>query len=193
MPTTAFDQELLDANLLGVVTLEELHQKEKRITNARIIALQKEPINGQLDYAHLKKIHAFLFSDIYIWAGKDCYEAGISAVFGKGTTLFTAHDRLPSVSKMLFGALRDEAYFEGLEAQAFAVSAAVFMNGLNILHPFREGNGRVQRLFMGYVAHKAGFVLDFTRITEQEMLKASIEGARGDLSHMEQLFLKALT
>jgi fido (protein-threonine AMPylation protein) len=46
---------------------------------------------------------------------------------------------------------------------------------------------------MGYVARKAGFVLDFTRITEQEMLKASIEGARGDLAHMEQLFLKALT
>ena len=27
-------------------------------------------------------------------------------------------------------------------------SLASFLNGINILHPFREGNGRTQRLFI---------------------------------------------
>ncbi len=192
MSLTDFDKELLATNLLGATTLKELHQKEKIVTNAKMIALQNEPIVGQLDYAHLKDIHAFLFADVYSWAGKDRYEAGVRATFGKGTTFFTAYDKLPVVSTLLFDALKDEAYFRGLNKKEFAKSAASFMNGLNILHPFREGNGRVQRLFMEYVAKEAGYALSFRDITEQEMLQASVIGAKGNLFYMETLFKKTI-
>jgi cell filamentation protein len=192
MSLTDFDKELLATNLLGATTLKKLHQKEKIVTNAKMIALQNEPVVGQLDYVHLKNIHAFLFADVYSWAGKDRYEAGVRATFGKGTTFFTTYDKLPAVSTLLFDALKEEEYFRGLSKEIFVKSAASFMNGLNILHPFREGNGRVQRLFMEYVAKEAGYVLSFKEVTEQEMLKASILGAKGNLFYMEALFKKAL-
>jgi len=192
MSLTDFDKELIATNLLGATTLKELHQKEKIVTNAKMIALQNEPVVGQLDYAHLKNIHAFLFAGVYSWAGKDRYEAGVTATFGKGSTFFTAYDKLPVVSTLLFDALKEEAYFRGLSKETFAKSAASFMNGLNILHPFREGNGRVQRLFMEYVAKEAGYVLSFKEVTEHEMLKASIKGAKGNLFYMEELFKKSL-
>ena len=192
MSLTDFDKELLATNLLGATTLKELHQKEKIVTNAKMIALQNEPVVGQLDYVHLKNIHAFLFADVYSWAGKDRYEVGVRATFGKGTTFFTAYDKLPVVSTLLFDALKEEEYFRGLSKEIFVKSAASFMNGLNILHPFREGNGRVQRLFMEYVAKEAGYVLSFKEVTEQEMLKASILGAKGNLFYMEALFKKVL-
>lgn len=67
------------------------------------------------------------------------------------------------------------------------------MNGLNILHPFREGNGRVQRIFMEYVAKEAECTLSFKNITAQEMIKASINGAKGNVSAMVDIFHKSIT
>ena len=192
MALTDFDKELLASNLLGATTLEQLYKKEIILTNAKMIALQNKPIVGHLDYAHLKNIHAYLFSDVYDWAGNDRYEAGISADFGKGTTLFTHYSKLPEVAKLLFDALQDEDYFKGKDQISFSKSAASFMNGLNILHPFREGNGRVQRIYMEYLAKEAGYTLSFKEITEREMIKASINGARGNLALMEQLFVKSI-
>ncbi|PHS31978.1 MAG: cell filamentation protein Fic [Sulfurovum sp.] len=193
MALTDFDKELLASNLLEAKTLKQLYEKEKILTNAKMIALQKQPVVGCLDYAHLKDIHAYLFSDVYTWAGKDRYEAGIHADFGKGTTLFTSYDKLPQVSKHLFDALKDEKYFQRQDKKTFTQSAAVFMNGVNILHPFREGNGRVQRIFMEYVAKEAGYTLSFTSINADEMIKASVYGAKGDMSLMLDIFDKSIT
>lgn len=192
MSQTDFDRELLASNLLEAKTLTQLYEKEKTLTNAKMIALQNDPIVGQLDYVHLKAIHYFLFSDVYTWAGKDRYEANITAEFGKGRTFFTAYDKLPIVAKQLFDALENENYFKGQNKEGFAKSAAVFMNGLNIMHPFREGNGRVQRIFMEYMAKDSGYELSFRDTSADEMLKASIYGARGNLDLMEKIFVKSL-
>lgn len=192
MTQTDFDRELLASNLLEAKTLRQLYEKEKTLTNAKMIALQNDPIAGQLNYVHLKAIHYFLFSDVYNWAGKDRYEANITAEFGKGTTFFTAYDKLPIVAKQLFDALENENYFKGQNKEDFAKSTAVFMNGLNIMHPFREGNGRVQRIFMEYLAKNTGYNLSFRDISTDEMLKASIYGARGNLDFMEKIFIKSL-
>ena len=192
MAQTSFDKELLDANLLDASTLEELYGKEKTVTNSKMIMLKSHPIEGELDYTHLKAIHYFLFGEVYSWAGKDRYEANITAVFGKGTTYFTSYDKLPQVSQLLFDSLKDEKYFRGLSKDNFSKSAAVFMNGLNILHPFREGNGRVQRIFVEYLAHQAGFELSFKEVSSEGMTLASIQGAKGDLRLMEKIFAQGL-
>lgn len=93
----------------------------------------------------------------------------------------------------MFEALQDEVYFKGQTLDTFTKSAASFMNGLNILHPFREGNGRTQRIFMEYVAQNAGYVLSFRDISAHEMIKASIVGAQGNIYLMEEIFRKALS
>ena len=187
-----FDKELLSSSLLGVRTLKELYEKEKNITNVKMIMLNIEPIEGELDYRHLKEIHYFLFKEVYSWAGKDRYEANIGAKFGKGKTLFTPYEKLPMVSTLLFNALKDETYFKYQDKETFTKSASSFMNGLNILHPFREGNGRVQRIFMQYLATNAGYSLNFRNITYEEMRMASIKGANGNLVLMQRVFSKAL-
>ncbi len=188
----SFDEELINSNLLGAKTIDELYKKEKIVTNAKMIALKNHPIEGTLDYEHLKVIHNFLFVDVYSWAGKDRFEADIKAQFGKGKTRFTAFAKIPNVSKTLFDALAEESYFKKQSKKEFAKSSAIFMNGLNILHPFREGNGRVQRIFMEYLAKNAGYVLSFYEINSKEMVLASIKGATGDLRLMEDIFFKAL-
>ena len=193
MPENGFDKELLVSNLLGANTLQALYEKEKILTNTKMIMLKENPVEGKFDYAHLKAIHYFLFSEVYSWAGQDRYDAHIVAKFGKGKTVFTSYAKLPDVSKVLFDALEAEAYFKGQEKEEFTLSMSIFMNGLNILHPFREGNGRVQRIFMQYLAENAGYTLNFQDILEDEMTKASIAGASGDLALVRNIFTKTIS
>ena len=192
MPENDFDRELLATTKIKVSSLEELSQKEKTITNTKMILLAQKGISGSFDYTHLKSIHKFLFDDIYQWAGLDRYEANITAKFGKGKTLFTPYDKLPTVANTLFNALKDENFFLGQCKEQFVESSASFMNGLNILHPFREGNGRVQRSFMQLLAKKTGYELDFSNVTQEEMVLASINGAQGNLSNMLQILRKSM-
>jgi len=192
MPLNSFDKELISSNLLGATNLKELHRKEKLLTNTKMLSLQENPIEGTLDYKHLKAIHKFLFAEVYSWAGQDRYDANITAKFGKDNTLFTPYEKLPSVSKVLFDALRDENYFKGQSKVEFIESASTFMNGLNILHPFREGNGRVQRIYMQYLAKNAGYALHFENISSEEMVQASIEGAQGNLLLLKEIFTKSI-
>ena len=88
--------------------------------------------------------------------------------------------------------MKDEDYFKGQTKEDFIESVSIFMNGLNILHPFREGNGRVQRIYMEYLATNAGFVLSFQNITADEMVAASIKGAKGDTSLFKRIFTKSI-
>jgi len=192
MSLNSFDKELIDSNLLGATNLHELYQKERLLTNTKMLLLQDTPIEGTLDYKHLKKIHHFLFLEVYSWAGKDRYDANITAKFGKDKTLFTPYEKLPYVAKILFNALKDEDYFKGQDKNEFIQSISIFMNGLNILHPFREGNGRVQRIFMQYLANNAGYVLNFEQITAKEMVESSIQGAKGNLLLLKKIFTKSL-
>jgi len=145
-----FDKELLSSNLLGAKNLDELHELEKNITADKILQLKLAPITGDFGYTHFKTLHKELFKDIYVWAGKDRYDIGYRGVFRKGDTEFTHGEKLPEVTKGLFDALKVEHYFKDLDKEQFIKSAASFLNGLNILHPFREGNGRTQRLLWSY-------------------------------------------
>jgi cell filamentation protein len=63
------------------------------------------------------------------------------------------------------------------------------MVDLNAVHPFREGNGRTQRVFTEALAHEAGHKLDFSVVSRERMIQASIEGnENGDPSMMRRLF-----
>ena len=192
MAEDSFDKELLNANLIAAASLEELYQKESILVGIKLSKIIYQPIDGELDFTHLKTIHKYLFEDIYTFAGLDRYEAGIIAEFGKGSTLFTPYEKLSLVSTTLFTALEEEEHFHGQPKNEFIKSMAMFMNGLNILHPFREGNGRTQRVFMQYLAKHNCYELDFNDVNSKEMILASIHGVKGDMSLMESIFQKGL-
>ena len=61
MSEDSFDKELLSANLIGALTLEELYQKESILVGVKLSKIIYQPIEGSLDYSHLKSIHKYLF------------------------------------------------------------------------------------------------------------------------------------
>jgi cell filamentation protein len=180
-----FDRELLSSNIIGAKTIKELAIKERQIVSLKEFSLRKKGINGNFDYAHLKAIHRELFEDIYVWAGKDRYDIGSYGVFRKGGTEFTYGKKLPEIAKDLFTALKDENYFKALKKEEMIKSLASFLNGINILHPFREGNGRTQRLFLEELAKNAKYELNLSNVSQNIMIQASIQGAKGNIKGYE--------
>ena len=59
---------------------------------------------------------------------------------------------------------------------------------LNMLHPFREGNGRTLRLFITLLVRNAGYNLNFSECDSDMLMIATIKAAQGDLSMLREVF-----
>ena len=70
-----------------------------------------------------------------------------------------------------------------------AVNTIEFYNDINLLHPFREGNGRAQRVLITQIAKRAGYDIDFTLVDRDRMMIATIYAAQGVLDQLKELFL----
>lgn len=65
------------------------------------------------------------------------------------------------------------------------------MAELNVLHPFREGNGRTIREFIRQLAFINGYVLDMQNIEPKDMLQACIRSVI-DTTDLEDILQKCL-
>ena len=64
---------------------------------------------------------------------------------------------------------------------------------MNAVHPFREGNGRTQREFVRELAHKNGYWIDWSKVSREELYKASDASfMRGENILFEELLQKAI-
>lgn len=179
--SNAFDKVLLATNLVGATTLEDLAYKERTLTNLRAKAWQQQPIKGNFDYKHLKTLHHYIFQDVYTWAGLDRYDMGLYGFMTKGESAFCKGDFIPNQARAIFEHLtKNNVYKDCIKLDDFAKHLTNFMADLNALHPFREGNGRVQRLFLNDIAKNAGFMLDLNLTPKEQMLEASIQSINGN-------------
>ena len=58
----------------------------------------------------------------------------------------------------------------------------------NELHPFREGNGRTQRVYLSQLARHAGYVIDFACVDPDDLMIATIQAAGGVDDFLRILF-----
>ncbi len=146
-----FEDYLFKHNILNVTSLEALYKVESDITYQKSLILKKNPISGDFDYLHLKKIHLFLFEDLYDFAGIDRFELDVEH-FGKGNSKFILGSEIPKWEKIIFDELKDKNLLQGLNNQQFSKEVSALFANINALHPFREGNGRTQRIFIMQLA-----------------------------------------
>jgi cell filamentation protein len=171
-------------NLLDLRTQPELDAFETEITFQRSTELLPA---GKLDDRHYRAIHRHLFQDVYEWAGELR-----SVRISKGGNPFCYPEYIERQLKQLFDTLSEENYFKGLDADAFAAKAAHFLAELNAIHPFREGDGRVQLSFLLLLAENAGHVLDLDRLDPESFMVAmiaSFDGEEGPLANLIREFL----
>lgn len=169
-------------NRLGILSAKELSDAERELTALNLLELKVSPIAGALDFDHLKAIHRFLFGDIYDWAGK------VRTVDIRKGNQFCNCAYIETGAKKLFAELRNENYLLGADLEHFIARISYYLGEINILHAFREGNGRTQRVMVEFIANAAGYEVDFSSVTPDEMIKASALSFDRDYSSMKEMF-----
>ena len=157
-------------NKLNIRNNKTLQKYEAKITAAKLLALRQKGIIGNFDIAHLYSIHTYLFEDIYPFAGKFRNEN-----IAKGVFRFAEFEYIEPELTRLLDKLKQESYLFGLEKNALAERLAYYLSELNVLHPYREGNGRTIREFIRELALKNGFLLNLSKVSPEQFLQASIK------------------
>ena len=147
-------------NKLGIKSSAELAREAERISKKKAVELFE---NGMLEnleagkFQTLCEIHKYLFDDIYDFAGK-IRTVNISKGNFRFAPLMYLETAIKNVDKMPQNTFDEivEKYVE-----------------MNIVHPFREGNGRSMRIWLDMMLKKQiGQVVDWSKIEKEDYLMA---------------------
>ncbi len=174
-------------NKLGITDHQLLAAAEADITRARLVMLAERPLPGAYDLGHLQAFHATLFGDIYAWAGE------LRTVNIAKRTPFCPARNLVSYAGEVFGRLASSGHLRELPRQEFVIQLAALYGDMNVLHPFREGNGRAQRAFLAQLSTDAGYHLNWSGTDPQRNEDASVKSFLGDNNLLEQLLDELIT
>ena len=175
-------------NKLGIRDAGKLLRVEIAVTGRRCAQLVDAPVSGEFDFAHLKRIHAFMFQDLYDWAG-EVRTCNLS----KDDTLFCLPEHIESYAcSEVFPGFLDKCAPERDSRPEFVDAFTSCYANLNMLHPFREGNGRSQREFAREFCLECGYLFDLQVTSHEKMVAASIAAAGGDETLLRAEFEKAI-
>lgn len=176
-------------NLAGIRDAASLAGFEADMSILRQIELSEMPPSGPFDFARLKAIHRCLFQDVYAWAGEPR-----TIDIAKDGNRFGSHLHVEAFLSRLFEKLAAEREKWIISAASidWADRFAEYLGEINAAHPFREGNGRCQRLFIGQLADAHGFEIRWDQMSASEMVEASIDSFHGDKEPLKRLVQRCL-
>jgi cell filamentation protein len=156
-------------NRLAIADPDHLARAEAEFAYHAEVRLYAEGVGfSRYDLPALHAVHRQLFAEIYDWAGE------LRTVdLGKGATTFAHARHLRSAAEQVFRQLAHQDQFRNLAPPRFARGAGRLLADLNALHPFREGNGRAQRVFLQLMARDAGYQLRWADVDPAENLAVS--------------------
>ena len=147
-------------NKFGIKNSAELAREEERISKKKAVELFENGMLEKLEagkFQTLCEIHKYLFDDIYDFAGK-IRTVNISKGNFRFAPLMYLEAAIENVDKMPQNTFDEivEKYVE-----------------MNIVHPFREGNGRSMRIWLDMMLKKQiGQVVDWGKIEKEDYLMA---------------------
>ncbi len=188
-------------NRLGINNNPDLLRiAERELVSARTETADE--ITGEFDAAHLRAIHRHLFQDLFEWAGTMRSDVIVlegekfnvpdfANLLSKGGSTFLPASHLDNGLAHI-QRLANASKAKSTDLETFAKAATEILSDLNYAHPFREGNGRTQRVFMVQLARRAGHTLDFEGITAARNNAASVESHSGTTLALEKMVSESL-
>ena len=167
-------------NKLGISDSATLAREEERLSKMRAIELFETDFLSSLipgTFDALSKIHAFLFSDIYYFAG-EVRTVNIAKGNFRFAPLMYLDTALQNIEKMPQSTFDEiiEKYVE-----------------INVAHPFREGNGRATRIWLDHILKcELGIVVDWSLVDKEDYLLAMERSPIKDIE-IKYLLKNALT
>lgn len=146
------DEYLLQSNLLGARNIQELEQLERVAFYLSSLKLESDGFYFllPLSVGSVLQLHRILFKNIYNFAGK---VRDVSLM--KGQTRFCEPQFIEGQLNEISKEINKEEKWESLEQAA--TSLAYYKTELNMIHPFREGNGRTIRLIIKEISKSMGY------------------------------------
>ena len=177
-------------NKLGLKTNKELDDAETLLLADtyqhyfELLRLGKVKFDLDLIFS----IHKYFLGTLYSWAGK-VRTVNIS----KNEMFFAPVEFIDNSLTDFDSLLRKQLADTQAVKKVFANTLATIHNEFNVIHPFREGNGRTIRMFLDLVASNFGYdPIDWSKRSTALYLKACIEGAKGNHEPMAKLILQGL-
>ena len=173
---------------------ELLNKAERMLTSYKLAKLYLDPGHQTFDIEHYKSIHKFLFEDIYPFAGE------IRTKVISKRIPFCLPQYITHELKKLFDSLKYEVPKIQSREDLLKFITEFYAN-LDIIHPFREGNGRTEREFIrqliDYICKTNGleeYNLDYSLIEDKnEFINAVVKAdALLDYSDLMVLFDRIL-
>ena len=169
-------------NKLNIRDLRELKEVEEKFVAIKQLVLLQKPIPGRFTINHLLRIHRFLFEDVYPFAGHIRREQ-----ISKGETLFFPPDLIKRELRRVFGEIHETGMLQEKKPQSQIQHLSHVMAELNIIHPFREGNGRSIRELIRCMAQVYGLTLNWGNADQDTMMDAAIASVYDDMAFCEIL------
>ncbi|MEK9160129.1 MAG: Fic family protein [Patescibacteria group bacterium] len=187
---TGGDQADILKNKLGIKDPKELEDLETLLlTDAyehflQLLSENKLKLNLDLFF----ELHDYFLGPLYTWAGK------IRTVnISKGDAFFAPAQNIESALKQFESEFEKDKLIEKDSKEEIARKLASIHCELNVIHPFREGNGRTLRLFLDLLTMNVGYeAVDFKKIPDKEFIDACKHGMLQNYEPMETIYLRLL-
>lgn len=154
-------------NKVGATTLDELKKAEGELVSiATVKLIEDPPRNRTADLNELQEIHRRLFAMVYPWAGEIRTVEIRKPV--KGSAFFLPSPAIPTGIEYSMNELKKDGYLKNLDKDEFLDRLVRNYDNYNYVHPFREGNGRTQRMLWTLICHEAGYDIDWRLISKQD-------------------------
>ena len=176
-------------NKLNIRDFDTLKSIEEKMALEKLMTLYFNPIDDKFDVNHLKKIHLYLFGDLYEFAGK--YRD--VEMFKEQTSYLDYRKIETELPKVL-------EYYKNVNVITsstfeIALFLAKFYRDIIYVHPFRDGNSRTTREFIReYVKAKfIGLELDYSKMDKENFRLALKETDSYSINTLAYEFYKAIT
>ena len=146
------------------------------------MALLQEPIKGCFTKTHLFRIHRFLFEDVYPFAGHIRKEQ-----ISKGDTMFYPPDLIDRELERVFKNIHSKKLLAEQDEEKQIQNLSQTMAELNIIHPFREGNGRSTRELIRCMALEYGLHINWGNTDRETLINAAIAAVDDDMAFCDVL------
>ena len=169
-------------NKLDIRDKAKLKQAEEEFTAVKQMALLQEPIKGRFTKTHLFRIHRFLFEDVYPFAGHIRKEQ-----ISKGDTMFYPPDLIDRELERVFKTIHSKKLLAEQDEEKQIRNLSQTMAELNIIHPFREGNGRSTRELIRCMALEYGLHINWGNTDRETLINAAIAAVDDDMAFCDVL------
>lgn len=174
-------------NLADIIDQDVLLFFESGAVAKRLQELYENPIKIK-GVESLLTIHKHLFQDVYSWAGKKR-----KVEISKAGKQFFPTTHFDNAFRFIDTLISDYKNISKKEKHQISEKLAEILDNVNYLHPFREGNGRMQREFLRLLALEKDLVLNLNPPDDKKIYDQYMQGTiNSDVKALTKLIFELI-